>query len=367
MNPVRLIGPIRPFGLIVALAFALSGCANPISKLLTTQSAKEKEIAALRVEYENKATEARDAQDRSTKALLASKDGQMQGAAAALHGQQLVFTSIITPTRTDLITHNLSKEAWTALGNIPPTSTALLAMNERISKELDATRTSLADLQANHVAALAQNQALAEQAKKHQVELSAAQEKIAAVEKEGAGKLAAKQGELIEIQGRLIAAEKQRADDAAALQALKTKFSIILGVLALAGIAGAIYSPIAKDKCAMFGVLCAASAIGIWYIQPWHVAVVVGLGLLGLIGWMLAKHRKDERVADALVLAAQDVKEQAGDVWQQHLQPAIEDRLARYRKTKGGKLVTEKDPALEAHIDQKLADYDVLPGKSTGA
>lgn len=330
----------------------LAGCANPISSLLVTKSAKEKEIVALKAEYDLRAADAQAEQIRATKSLLAAKDAQMAGAAGALYGQDVVFRSIIAPTRTDLITHNLSVEAWAAIGSVSPTADAMRAMNERLAKELDATRTTLADLQANHAAAITQNQALADQARKHTEALAATEAKVIAIEREGAAKLAAKQGELIETQGQLIAAEKARADDRAALQALKTKMSTVLGVVALAAIAGAIYLPVFKQQCGMLGAICALSAVGLWWVQPWHVAVVGGVGLLGVVSWMVWRHQREQHAATGVYRAVQAVKDSARDDYERVIKPKLEQWLTTYDRS--GKSVP--DISAQRHIDQRLME-----------
>lgn len=357
---------------VLYLAFAaatlltLVSCAswvNPVARLMTTQGAKEREIAALRVEYEGKVVAAKTQAEIAAKTVIADKDAQMVAAATALFGNQLVFQSIVTPTRTDLIQRNLSVEAWTALGNVTPTAEGMRQMAERIAKELDSTRTSLADLQANHAAVLAENQVLADAAKRHAVELAAAEMKVVALEKERDTKVAAKQAELIEVQGKLIAAEKARSDDReanrAALQALKTKASVALGILALAGIAGAIYLPVWREKSILLGVVCAGCAIGLWFIEPWHVAAAAGSAILALFVWMAVKYRKEEKLGDGLVLAMQRVRDQSADLWKTKIAPVIQDQLGRFVKKSDGTVVVERDPTMDALIDKKLMEFEV--------
>lgn len=342
--------------LSLLLCFALMGCVNPIAGLLVSKSAKEKEIAALKADYEGRIGSARQEVNAAKDKVIAGKDAQMVGAANSFYGQSVVFSSIHTPTRTDLLFDNLAKEGHAAIGNVPPTPEAMKAMNERLRNELDETKTSLSQLQNSHQAALAQNTALAEQARKHIAELAAAEVAKTKLEADYQIKLAAKQTELIETQNTLIAAEKARADDRAALQALKTKMSIVLGILALVGIAAAIYNPFLKQQCGLFGAVCGLVSIGIWWVQPWHVAIAAGAAIIGVLGWVLIKHGKEERVADALSLAFEDIKEKGGSL-AAAAETVVKDRLSRYRRV-GGKLVTEPNTALEQHIDQKLASYD---------
>lgn len=351
--------------LVGSILLATAACTswNPIGRLVTTQGAKQREITALKSEYEVKVASAKTQADLATKAVITAKDAQMAGAATALFGQSLVFQSLISPTRTDLVQRNLSAEAWAALGNLPPTADGMRTMTERIAKELDSTRTSLAEVQGNHTAALAQNQVLTETARKQAAELAASDAKIAALEKERDQKVAAKQTELIEVQGKLIAAEKARSDDhvanRAALQALKTKASVALGILALAGIAGAIYLPVWREKSILLGVVCAGCAIGLWFIEPWHVAAAAGSAILALFVWMAVKYRKEEKLGNGLVLAMQRVRDESASLWKTKIAPVITDQLGRFVKKSDGTVAVERDPAMDALIDKKLMEFEV--------
>ena len=343
--------------LIVAMLF-LAGCANPLSGLFVSKGQKEKEIAALKIEYDKKLSEAQSAQDVALKKLMDSKNKQLSGAANAFYGQDVVFRSIVAPTRTDLITHNLAMEGWAAVG-VQPTFEDMQRMNERLLKELDETKTSLADLQRNHQAALAQNQQLADQARKHQEELNAAIEARRKIQDEYDAKLAAKQAELIVLQDKLIAAEKAASDEKKARQAQIAKLSWGSGIIAALCIAGAIYSPVSKRELIIGAAVFGGAAVALPFLEMWHVMTAIGIVLAAICGRVLYKYRKEERVNEALILANQDIKDCKPDVWKNEVAPIVEDRLKKYVK-KNGKLVLEKDPSIEAHIDAKLAEYEAL-------
>ena len=351
--------------LVVVFALLAASCQhNPIPNLLVTKGQKEREIAALRADFDQKLAANRAEIDASTAKVREGMQAQMRGAAGAFYGQDFVYRTLQSPTRTDLVWHNLTLEGWSALGNLQPTFEQMQAMNERLTAELDETRTSLADLQRNHQQALEQNRALADATKRFESELAAAEARRIALEADFKSRLDKAQLDLIDTQSRLIAAEKARSDDAKARQAQLARLSWGAGILAALCLAGAIWSPIAKRQLIIGAVVLGGAAVAIPFVEGWHILVGVGVAAVGLIAWTLYGHRKDERVADALVLAAQDVKEKSREVWEQHLKPAVADRLARYTTGPDGKLVTERDPTLEAHIDAKLAEYDALPGKT---
>ena len=341
-----------------------TGCnTNPLSGLIVTKGQKEREVAALRVEHDGKMATLRQETETKTAQLLSSNLAQKQAAAAAFAGQDLVFKSIVTPTRTDLITHNLALEGWAALG-VQPTYEVMKAMNDRIAVELDETRTSLEQLQKNHIAALAQNEALAKATEQFQRELSALEERRKSQEREFAAKLDEKQSEIIGLQNEIVAAAEDKSASIARRDAQIAKLSWGAGIIAALCVAAAIFSPVFKQELGIAAVVFGGAAASLPFMEGWVALAAVGAVLAGIVVWVAVKYRKEEKVADALVLAAQDVKESAPEVWENSVKPAVKDRLAKYKKGAAGKLTTVPDKALEQHIDQKLAEYDMLPGKT---
>jgi hypothetical protein len=350
---------MRWFTLLVVFSAALlAGCDHTIGGLLASKSKKEKELTAMRLDYEQKIA-AKEAEVTTAKdGLIAGKDNQMRAAAGAFYGQGVVFDSILTPSRTDWIFNNLAEEGWTALGHIQPTYEAMQAMNERLKAELDETRTSLADLQHNHQAAVAENQQLADQTKRWQDKLAAAEREKTELNQRFSADLSRKQAELLDVQNQLIATEKARSDEKKARQAQLAKLSWGAGILAALCLAGAIFSPVMKRELSILAAIMGGAAVAIPFVETWMILSAVGLAAAGLVGWILLKHRKEERVADSLTLGLQRLKDHSAETWQQ-VAPYIEDSLKRYVK-KDGKLVAEKDPAIETHIDAKLAEYEAL-------
>jgi hypothetical protein len=341
-----------------ALALLAGGCANPMGGLLVTKAAKEKEIAAVRAEYAAKLTANQQEAERAAASVIKAKDAQMVGAGGSLFAADAAFQTILTPTRTDLVVNNYVNEAWTALGRPTPDYATMKAAQKRLREELDEKVTTLAQLQQNHAAALTEKQVLADATKRHEAALAAAAVERVKIEREAAAKLDAKQQELIAVQGRVIAAEKARSDDAVARQRQLAKLSWGAGILAALCLAGAIWSPISKRELAIAAAVFAGAAVAIPFVEGWMVMAGVGVALAGVVTWALVKARKDEKLADSLTLGLQRVKDHAGETWQQ-VAPFIEDSLKRYVK-RDGKIVAQKDRALEAHIDAKLAEYEAL-------
>lgn len=350
--------------LFSVLFLCLSACnTNPTFGLLVTKGEKDKEIAALRVQHAADMEKLTAEAQAKTQQILTANLVQKQTAAASFYGQDVVFRSIVAPTRTDLIVHNLALEGWAALG-VQPTYEDMKIMNERLIKELDETKTSLIQLQANHNAALAKNEALAAATKKFEDELKEIQRKIDAKEKEFRASLDAKQSEIIDLNNKIIAAQdaKRLADERRA--AMIAKLSWGSGIVAALCVLGAIFSPVFKRELGISAVTFGAAAAALPFLEPWHVAAGIGLVFLIIIVWVAIKYRREEKLADALVLANQDIKEKAPEVWAATARPIVEDRLSKYKKDwKSGKISTVKDKGLEKHIDAKLAEYDALPSK----
>lgn len=349
-------------------AALLAGCSylgsvqRGLDKVTGAQARKEKEVAALRTEYDGKI-------DANTKALTAAQEaqvgalkGQITGGANAFYGQSVVFGTILSPTRTDLVWHNLTEEGWTALNHEPPSYEAMTKINARLKKDLDANLTSLADLAKTHQAALGENQKLSDAAKAVADRLAALEREKAALNETYRKTLDAKQVELVKLANDKAALEKERADMTAHRAAQLAKLSWGAGIIAALCLAGALFSPVFKTELGLAAATFAGAAVAIPFVEGWMLVAGIGVIATALVGWALVKYRREEKVSSALTLAVQDVKEKGGEAWDR-LKPALSDRLSRY-VTKNGKLVTEQDVALERHIDAKLAEYDALPSKT---
>lgn len=327
-----------------------------IDKMTGAQARKEAEIKELRSEYEQKIASKVIEISASKDGIISSKDSQIKAASNGLYGANATFATLIEPTRTDLVTNNFVNESWAALGNQLPDQPTLLKINERIKTELDETKTSLSDLQRSHAAAVAENVKLVDATKVWQDKLAAAEKARADLETGYRTQLDAKQRSIIDLQQNIVALEKARADDAAAIQAMKTKASMILGGLSLLCVVGVIYSPVGKTGLIVLGTIAAGAAVLIWVIKVWMVLVAAGVAATGLVVYSLVVHRKEEKLADSLVLGLQDVKTGSSDLWAK-VSPLIDERLKKYVK-KNGEIKTAEDPTLKALIDKKLAEYD---------
>ncbi len=115
-------------------------------------------------------------------------------------------------------------------------------------------------------------------------------------------------------------------------------------------------SAVGKTGLVVLGSITGLAAVLIWVIKLWMVLTAGGVGVVALVIYALVAHRKEEKLADSLVLSLQDIKTGSSDLWSK-VAPVLDERLKRYTK-QNGKIVAIEDPAMKALIDHKLADFD---------
>lgn len=345
---------INVLGVILIMIF--SSCVNPIGKYLITKSQKEKEIAALKLEYNGKIDQKTKEISQEKDIIISSKDNQIIAASNGLFGADQVFKIINSPLRTDLIVNNFVNESWTALGNLKPSYEALLSLNIRIKQELDSKATSLADLQRDHEKAVSENQKLVDATKIWQDKLAISEKEISDLNETYRKNLDAKQTDLNVANTKIIELQKAQLDHEKEIKEAKTKASAILGGLALLCLAGVIWSPVFKRQIAIFGGSVAFIAVAIWYIQLYMVLITAGIIVVSLIGWVLYNHNKESKLSNSLVLGLQKVKDDSKETWDK-ISPVLDEYLKKYTK-KAGQIVTTEDASLKSLIDDKLAKFN---------
>ncbi len=338
---------------MLSAALLLGGCStiqHEIGKLSGAEADKAKEISALRADFDQKLNakdgEIKAAREGAAKAV----DNQLATVAGAFYAQDLLYQSIPSPLRRDIVMHMVGEEGWAAIGHRLPTYEAMAKVNERLKNDLDETKTSLAALQQTHLAAMTESAKISDAAK-------AAAEKIATLEKAKTdmelnykGQLAKKEGERATLADQRANLEKARSDDAAATRAMKMKLSLIAGALALACIAGAIYSPVGKGGLAVFGAICGLAAVGIWYITGPVILGVVVVGVIAVAGWGLYKHNASDKTVSALTGYLHEKGQLA--------ETDLAAWMTRYVKAPDGSITTVPDKSIQTVIDQKLISTD---------
>jgi hypothetical protein len=314
----------------------------------------EKLKAEAKIETEKKENAVSEAKDK----IIKSKDDQIKEAGNSLYAADQVFETIPNPDRDEVVTNNYVNEGWAALGRPIPSYEKLVEINQQIKEKLDETRTSMEELQRDHQNTLKEKEKVADAAKKATDNLVLKEKELAEYKEKSNADILAKTGDLAKANEKIAQLEAEKANDREAIQKAKLKASSILGVISLAALAGAIWSPLWKDKFALLAAILAGMAVAVWYIQPWMIGVFVGLCLIVLAVLLVRKANKTEKVADALILANQDLKDSDPEAWKKQ-RSLIDERLKSYIK-KDGKIVSTEtpDPKLVAHIDEKLAEWD---------
>lgn len=350
----------------IVAVFILPSCVTE-ADLVATKMGKEKEIAALKESFAGK-LEAVSLEISKTKdGVIAAKDDQIQAAADSFYGQSVLFKSVITPTRIDLINRNLMEEGWKALGNKMPSYAKMMEINERIAKELDETKTTLDDLRKNHDRIMAENQKLVDNTDALQKQLEQKEIERTALKESHAKELDKLNNQLNAANDKIIAYEKDKANDREALIKMKTKFSSVAAIVALAFTIGAVYVPTGRLKFAILAGLCALAGVAVWYIEPWHIAVIFGTLIVGVSLAFVIQHRLDikkreaqitqlQTLNDSLILALQNYKETYKENWP-IVAGLVEEQLKKYVE-KDGQITTEENKELKLLIDKRLAEYD---------
>jgi uncharacterized membrane protein len=300
--------------------------------------------------------------DEAVKAVVQSKDevikrqeNQLQSGANSLYGADLAFKAYKQPTRLDIIVNNRVTEAFGVLGK-PPTFEAMKVENERLIKDMDEIKTSLASLQAEHNRILKEKEQIAKEKDAAVIKEKQATDNLANVETKHSeesnelnSKIKQKQKELIDEQEKAIEREKD-------LKAVKTKISTVCGIIAVLCLAGAIYSPVFKGKFAMMSGILGLCAIGVWFIEPWMVAVGFGIIFVCVLGFFAWEHHISDSANENMINAIQDNKEKGnGEVLKAHLK----EWNTKYVK-KDGSYVEVADKRIEDYIDKKLMEYGRL-------
>ncbi len=344
--------------LMVCLCLSLGGCSylgavkHEIGKLSGAEAAKDKEIAALQADFSQKLA-AKDVDIKNAREGAAKTvDAQLAAAAGAFYAQDLLYQSIPSPIRRDIVMHMVGEEGWAALSHRLPTYETMQKINERLKNDLDETKTSLADLQKTHLAAMTDAAKVSDAAKAAAGKLADLEKAKSDMEADYKGKLAKKEGERAALADQRADLEKARSDDAAAIQAMKMKLSLIAGGLALACIAGAIYSPVGKGGLAVFGAICGLASVGIWYITGPVVLGAVVIGVVAVAGWGLYKHNASDKTVSALTGYLHDKGQLA--------EADLAAWTTKYVKNKDGTVVTVPDKAVQAAITDKLVSTNKL-------
>lgn len=345
---------LKRFVILCLLLTVLAGCQSvkgKIASVIGLQQIKEQQIAALEADFNQKLIVKEREKNDAIVSLGKARDTADQLAANAFYAQSLVYKSIPLVLRTDILIRNLGEEGWAALNHRLPTYETMQVINERITKDLDVAKTSLADLQKEHQAALIDNVKASDAAQAATDRLEDAQKSINTLKTTFSTDLAAKEREAKMLANQKAVLETARADDAAAVQALKTKISVGCAVFALLCAAGAIYLPVGRGGLAALSAVTAIAGAAIWVITGEMVLYAVLVCALALIGRAIYQHNTSNKTVAALTGYLHE-KGQLADT-------DLQAWMTKY-VTKNGVTTTTPDPAVQAVVQQQLISTNKL-------
>jgi len=347
--------------LFATLCFALIAGCSQIPYTVAKRSEIDSQIEAARKQTtEQLAVISRREQD-ALLAKMGTLETQRQVAANHLFKGLVVGGGLKTPTRPEMVMNQSIQQTATELP--PATAAAQLAALTDLRRELDEARVSADELRAQYEKELGVARAEGAARAAKVVELDTKLKEAAAEKETVLGDALTKERALQAakdlVQDKELAIQTAKTEEAEkdverakSVQAIKVKMSAVTGGLALLCIAGCIWSPLWKQKFAVGAVVFGVATAAIWYVQPWHIAIAVGLALLGLTIWAVKNHYIESRAATNVYRGIQSIKDRSKEEYDKVVRPALETWNTVYDKD--GKPIP--DEAAIKHIDKVLRD-----------
>lgn len=343
---------------LIALSFALTfggfGC-TMAGYTLAKRDSIDKAIAAARADTETKLTTLNEQKIKALQDTIAAHEAREQGASDYLFKGAVTFSTLKQDqiSRPTLV---MGQSIQQTSAQLPPaTALAQAKVFKDLQTELDETKVSTEVLKAQYEKELGIARAEGEAKAKALVELDT---KVKTVEAEKAKVLGQAlttektlQAAKDEIQNKQLADKTREAEQAKSVQAIKLKMSAITGLLALLCLAGAIYSPVFKDRFGLAAAILSLATVAIWYVEGWMVAIALGVSLLVLVAWAAHNHYIESKAATGVYRAVQSIKDTAKDDYDRILKPKLDQWITTYDK-KTGEAVPDK--AAIDHIDKVL-------------
>ena len=322
---------------------------------MTKHSAIDAKIAAARVETQTRLDALKVQEVTLLNQTVATHAAREQAAADYLFKGSVVFGGL-KPELISRPTLVMGQSIQQTAAQLPPaTAAAQAAAFKALQTELDETKVSTEALRAQYEQELGKARADGEAKAKALVDLKA---KADAIDAERVTVLtkaretdAALQDAKDKVQDRETADARRAAEEAKSVQAMKLRFSSIVGALALLCVAGAIWSPVYKEKMGIAAVVLGLATVAIWYIQGWMIAIAVGTVIVGLVGWAAKNHYIESKAATNVFRAVQAIKDTSKEDYDRVLKPQLQQWMTIYDK-KTGKNVP--DHAAIAHVDERL-------------
>lgn len=302
-------------------------------------------MAELKASHAKEVAVVKDRISTEKDSVIVSQGDQLQTVSNSLYGAGRGFLLYKTPTRVDWIIHNRVEEAAAATGK-KATAEAMEVENKRLEEELDENKTSMATLQKKHDSVVLANTKLVTTTEAHVKEIASLNKTLADKDVVYNKNIEEKQNDLNTANDKIIALEKLRADDAEWVRKMKLKIMSVLGILSLACVAGAIWSPVFKSKFAIASAVFAGAAMGVMFVQPWQLAVAAGVVMVGIAAKMVAEHNAVDKTATNAIQYIQSTKPTDTTT--------LKDYMGKYVAAESGSVRIVTDPAVEKVIQEKL-------------
>lgn len=300
-------------------------------------------------------TEAVNAVIDSKNEVIKKQENQLQESANSLYGADIAFKAYKEPTRLDLIINNRVNEAFKAISK-PPTFEAMEKENLRLVKEMDETKTSLAELKNEHQKVLKEKEQVAKEKNDALEKEKRAKEDMEALSKKHNQESSTLNDQLDKKKNEIIQKQNEELERKKELDQVKTKISAVCGIISLLCLVGAIYSPVFKSKFGLLSAILALCSIGIWYIQPWMVAAGFSVVFIGALAFFAREHYIADTANDNMINAIQDHKETGNG---SDLKDHLKKWNTKYIK-KGDSYEEISDKTIEQYVDKKLKEYGRL-------
>ena len=324
---------------------------------ITKREAVDNEIQAARADVEAKMLALKEKEDKLLRDTITAHIVREQAAADYLFKGSVVFGGLRPElvSRPTLIMGQSIQQTAAQLPSATPTAQA--AAFKALQTELDEVKMSTEALRLQYEAELGvareEGRAKAKALEELEVKTKTIEEEKVKVLVKAREVERTLQEKKDEIQEKELAISEKETERAKSTQAIKTKMSMILGAIALACLAGAIWSPVFKDKFGIGAAVLGFCAIAIWYIEGWMVGVAGGAVLLGIIAWAAKNHYIESKAATNVYRAVQSFKESSQEEYDKLLKPKLSEWMTVYNK-KTGKLLP--DNAAIEHVDKVLMD-----------
>ena len=338
--------------------FFLTGCLTPFEKVGYIRKDR------VEAQIQNLKQAQREELDKKIQEISVAKDGliaqirkNFQDSVNSLYGAHIGLELIPDKDRLWQIIDN-RVNASLAFGPAPTTE-AILEQNQLLKEELDEKRISNEALEKRYQIKLTEADNAKKIEKEREETIRQKEAEMTAIKQTHKNELDAKQQELNNINDALIASERKRGEDKSYIEKNKRLIMSVCGVLALASLAGAIWSPVSKREFGIFAAVLGAITIIIPFVQPAHVAIGAGLIFLVVIGLIIKKYGVAQKSSENLINFVQTIKDTKPAIYDQ-IKDDLIDANSKYSADQNGKVIKIQDSTVEKHVETVLKDFEKI-------